>query len=65
MKPLLNDICRCYGVGCDKKESCQRFLTIAIDPDMDDKGHAIFRSYSATLIDKATLICDSFLEVVE
>ena len=30
-KPLPYDMHRCYGKECDKKDQCQRFLTIPID----------------------------------
>ena len=30
--PLRKDFTRCYGDRCEVKESCHRFLTIAIDP---------------------------------
>ena len=30
-KPLPYDYSRCYGDKCDKKEQCQRFLTMVID----------------------------------
>jgi hypothetical protein len=32
MKPLLDDYTRCYGQGCEGKNSCWRYLTIKVDP---------------------------------
>ena len=32
-RPLNNDISRCVGSMCDKKNVCQRYLTIEIDTD--------------------------------
>lgn len=31
MRKLNNDICRCYGKGCEIKEKCLRHLTIQND----------------------------------
>lgn len=33
MKPLYNDITRCYVRDCPIKDDCLRYLTIAIDND--------------------------------
>lgn len=61
MTPLNNDMSRCYGVGCEKKESCRRFLTIEVDDERDANGWPIVRSYAATLLDKSTMNCDEFI----
>ena len=55
--PLHNDTARCVGTGCDKKNICQRHLSIALDTD----------NYSWFMDAKKELggedeICDFFME---
>lgn len=32
LKPIPNDTSRCYGQGCEERDSCWRFRTMAVDP---------------------------------
>lgn len=58
MKPLPNDICRCYGQDCDRKLICQRYMTIRID------APNTVRSYSLSMMDDNGQ-CKAFIEVNE
>jgi hypothetical protein len=52
--PLLKDITRCYGEGCELNESCQRFLTMELDRE------GTF-SYCRDLSDNSD-ICDFYMQ---
>ncbi len=55
MTPLPHDITRCYGYLCIKKQQCQRFTTMRIDPP------AVL-SYVNSMIDEHG-DCDAFIYV--
>lgn len=52
-KPLPYDYSRCYGIECDKKEQCCRYLTMKIDP-------LVTLSYFATLM--RNCVCNDMIE---
>lgn len=52
-KPLTYDYSRCYGLDCDKKEQCHRYLTMAIDEPR-------LLSYVLTSIHNG--VCDNMIE---
>ena len=54
--PLPNDNARCVGTGCDKKNICQRHLSIALDTD----NYAWFMDVKKEIDEDE--ICDFFIE---
>ena len=54
--PLPNDNARCVGSGCDKKNICQRHLSIALDTD----NYAWFMDVKKEIDEDE--ICDFFME---
>ena len=55
--PLPNDNARCVGTGCDKKNICQRHLSIALDTD----NYTWFGDFKKELGGEDE-ICDFFIE---
>ena len=53
--PLPNDNARCVGTGCDKKNICQRHLSIALDTD----NYAWFMDVKKEIDEDE--ICDFFI----
>lgn len=53
--PINNDLTRCYGDRCEIKESCHRFLTIAIDP-----VRVLY--YATRLHQEKDAECDDYME---
>jgi hypothetical protein len=58
-QPLMNDMQRCFGGGCERKTECRRSTTMAIDPERDDRGRLIHRSYVVTMLQNGH--CDNFI----
>jgi len=52
-KPLPYDYSRCYGDKCDKKDKCQCYLTMKIDPPR-------LLSYVITYMKNG--VCNDFIE---
>ena len=54
MRPLLNDMTRCYGHHCSKNKQCHRYTTMRVDPP-------VILSYVKTMIDDQGH-CESFIQ---
>lgn len=50
----MNDITRCYGHNCDKRDQCRRYKTIIVDPV------GLF-SYVSSM-NNGRVECDNFIE---
>lgn len=40
-RPLPYDVARCYGTNCNHKETCARYLQIALDKQQTDKHNRV------------------------
>lgn len=61
-KPLPFDITRCYGQGCDQKETCRRFLSINLDKQYHGDGDTRWVSYVDTLVDALGYTCEAKID---
>ncbi len=49
MKPLPNDVSRCDGEDCKEKETCMRYLSIALDSEQGRYTFSFFDHHNCTI----------------